>query len=258
MTNSLENRVAVVTGGARGIGRAIAERFAKEGSDIAICARTQADLDQTREAIEAIGRKCLTKSVDLSDSVSTREFCEAVKVEFDAVDILVNCAGVYLDRGLLAESDPEIWWKTIEVNVRGPYMVTRHLLENMADGGKIINFSSGKGLSAGANSASYHVSKAGLHMLTEALANELWPRKIDVNNVIPGPVATTTFSRDDPASGRTAEELLEKYKEELPPGLPEWERLKHPNEIADFVLNLVTLPTGGPTGQTFSLARRPL
>ena len=95
-------------------------------------------------------------------------------------------------------------------------------------------------------------------LLTESLANELWPRNIDVNNIVPGPVATSTFSREDPATRSSPEELLERYKNELPAGLPQWERVKHPNEIADLALWLAAHPTGGPTGQTFSLARRPL
>jgi len=113
-------------------------------------------------------------------------------------------------------------------------------------------------VSPGANSASYHVSKAGLHMLTESLSIELWPRKIDVNNLVPGPTATTTFSREDPAQKSTPGDLLERYKNKLPAGLPEWERVKHPDEIAEFALSIVIMPEGGPTGQTFSLARRPI
>lgn len=255
---SLSGKVAVVTGAGRGIGRAIAQRFAEAGADIAICARTADQLYDTQKSIESCGQRCLTGLADLADPVSTSEFCQSVINEFGHIDILVNNAGAYLERGTVADSDPELWWNTVEVNVRGPYMMTRHLLAAMNDGGRIINFSSGKGLSAGANSASYHVSKAALHMLTESLANELWPRKIDVNNIVPGPVATTTFSREDPALGTTPEELLERYQHQLPAGLPEWERVKHPNEIGDLALWLVSMPEGGPTGQTFSLARRPL
>jgi len=255
---SLNGKVAVVTGAGRGIGQAIAKRFAEAGADVAICARTQSDLDDTRNAIEATGQRCLTGIVELADPDSTKAFCDSVHSEFGEIHVLVNNAGAYLERGSVQESDPALWWNTVEVNVRGPYMMTRYLLEHFADGGRILNLSSGKGLSAGANSASYHVSKAGLHMLTESLANELWPRRIDVNNLVPGPVATTTFSREDPASRSTPETLLEKYKGELPAGLPKWERVKHPNEIGDLALWIVSMPEGGPTGQTFSLARRPL
>lgn len=256
--SSLNGKIAVVTGAGRGIGRSIAKRFAQAGADIAICARTADELNDTQSTVEALGRSCLSGFADLSDPLSTSNFCESVIDRFGHIDILVNNAGAYLERGTVEESDPDQWWKTVEVNVRGPYMMVRYLLHAMNDGGRILNFSSGKGLSAGANSASYHVSKAGLHMLTESLANELWPRKIDVNNLVPGPVATSTFSREDPSLRTTPETLLERYSEKLPAGLPEWERVKHPDEVAELALSIVTMPESGPTGQTFSLARRPL
>ncbi|MEM6984934.1 MAG: SDR family oxidoreductase [Pseudomonadota bacterium] len=257
-TDSLQSKVAVITGAGRGIGQAIAIRFAKAGADIAICARTSDDLVETQRAVEAEGRTCLIGTADLADPVSTQAFCQAIADTFGTLHILVNNAGAYLERGSVEESDPHLWWRTVEVNVRGPYMMTRYLLAHMADGGKILNFSTGKALTAGANSASYHVSKAGLHMLTECLANELWPRNIDVNNIVPGPVATATFSREDPANRSTPEQLLEQYKDELPAGLPKWERVKHPDEIAELALWVASKPEGGPTGQTFSFARRPL
>ena len=161
-------------------------------------------------------------------------------------------------RPKIAESDPALWWKTVEVNVRGPYLVTRFLLAGLADGAKIINLSSGVGLRASDWNSSYHVSKAGLHLFTEALSNELWPRRIDVNNLIPGPVATNWFNREEPDVIRTPEEILARFAEELPPGFPPQERLKHPDEVAELALYMATLPVGGPTGQTFSLARRSL
>ncbi|MEM9604921.1 MAG: SDR family oxidoreductase [Pseudomonadota bacterium] len=254
----LSGQVAVITGAGRGIGQAIAKRFAEAGADIAICARTLGDLEDTQTLVEAAGRRCLIGSADLADPESTEAFCRTVTDTFGTVHILVNNAGAYLERGTVAESDPTLWWKTVEVNVRGPYMMTRYLLDHIADGGKILNFSTGKALTPGVNSASYHVSKAGMHMLTECLANELWPRNIDVNNLVPGPTATATFSREDPANRSTPEQLLAQYQNELPAGLPKWERVKHPNEVAELALWVVSKPVGGPTGQTFSYARRPL
>ncbi len=253
--SALSGKIAVVTGAGRGIGRSIALRFARAGADVAICARTISDLDGTSEAIKAEGRQCFAAAADLADPASTEAFCQGAISAFGKIYILVNNAGAYLERGTIAESDPDTWWKTVEVNIRGPYMMTRYLLDAFSDGGKILNFSTGKALTAGTNSASYHVSKAGLHMLTEALANELWQRRIDVNNIVPGPVATDTFNRGAPAS---ADELLDRYKDDLPPGLPAFERLKHPDEVADFAHWLAAMPQGGPNGQTFSLARRPL
>lgn len=260
MTSSapLSGQTAVITGGARGIGRSIVERFAREGADIAICARTQKDLDDTTAAVEALGRTCLAVETDLSDQMSTKAFCETVLAKFGDIDILVNNAGVYLDKGKIEESDPDTWIKNVVINLHAPYLVTRYLLSGFNDGGKIVNFSTGKALTPGNDASSYHIAKAGLHMFTGCLANELWPRSIDVNNIVPGPTATTTFSREDPAHRSTPEALLEKYKVEVPNGLPKWERVKHPDEVADLAFWLVSMPVGGPTGQTFSLARRPL
>ena len=88
--------------------------------------------------------------------------------------------------------------------------------------------------------------------------HEVWQQKIDVNTIIPGPTATTTLSQQDPSSGVTTETILDKFINEPPAGLPAWERVKHPDEVAALALQLASYPLGGPTGQVFSLARRPL
>ena len=258
MGETLTGKVAVITGAGRGIGRAIALGFAKAGADIAICARSSDALDEVKNQIEAIGRACVSMPLDVSDSEAVKYFCDDVVSRYGKVDVLVNNAGAYQDRGAFAESDVNEWWRTIEVNVRGPYLITRHLVSSMPEGAKIINMNSGKGYSAGQNSSSYHVSKAALKMFTEALANELWQQKIDVNTVIPGPTATTTLSQQDPRSGVTTEAILDKFTHEPPAGLPAWERVKHPDEVAALALQLASYPISGPTGQVFSLARRPL
>lgn len=254
----LAGKTAVVTGAGRGIGRSIALAFARAGADLAICSRTVAELEATRQAIEAEGSNCFLGVADLSDPGETEGFCREALAALGQVDVLVNNAGAQLEIGKVAESDPDLWWKTVEVNVRGPYLVTRMLLAGLADGAKIINISSGVGLSAGQQNSAYHVSKAGLHILTEALANELWPRGIDVNNLIPGPVATSNFNRDEPGDRHTPEEVLESFADEIPARFPPSERLKHPDEVAELALYLATSREAGPTGQTFSLARRPL
>ena len=254
----LSGKIAVITGAGRGIGRAIALRFAKAGANLAICARSGRELEDVQNECQALGVQCVCKEADLANPDEVEGFCTATLSEFEQIHVLVNNAGAYLDRGTFAESDPEDWWRTVEVNVRGPYLMTRFLLKGMMDGGKIINLTSGKGFSAGQNSSSYHVSKAGLNMFSQTLANELWPRNIDVNLVVPGPVATTTFSREDPSTGVTAEDILDRFANDLPAGLPACERLKHPDEVADLVIELASWRQGGPTGQIFSLARRPI
>lgn len=255
----LAGKTAVVTGAGRGLGRSIALYFARAGADIAICSRTLPELEAVKAEVEACDVRCVIGAVDLSDEDATREFCERVLSEMGAVDVLVNNAGAEVETGRIEESDPANWWKTIEINVRGPYMVTRFLLEGLSEGAKIINVSSGMGKRAGNTNSAYHVSKAAMNMFTDALANELWLRRIDVNNLIPGPVATSMLNKDRPGERRTTpEEVLERFADNLPPGFPEWERLKHPDEVGDLALYMATRPVGGPTGQSFSLARRPL
>lgn len=255
---SLAGKTAVVTGAGRGIGKSIALAFAEAGADVAICARSDTGLKQVKQAVSDLGQKCFSMPVDLSDAEQISAFCHGVLCEFAAVDVLVNNAGVYLERGAFAESDPGLWWKTMEVNVRGPYLLARHLVSAMRKGGKIINLTSGKGYSAGANSIAYHVSKAALNMMTEGLANELWDRDIDVNSLVPGPTATATFDNAQPGRERSPEDILSAGRDALPKGLPAWERVKHPDEVAAMALQMASYPVGGPTGQIFSLARRPI
>jgi 3-oxoacyl-[acyl-carrier protein] reductase len=257
---SLAGKTAVVTGAGRGIGHSIAIMFARAGAHVAICSRSEDELIAVRELIESAGGQCVIGVADLTDKAQVEQFVESTLATLGSVDILVNNAGGMLETSLVAESDMDQWWRTIEVNLKGPYLMTRLLLDGLADGGKIINLSTGVALRAGNKNSAYHVAKAGLHMFTEALANELQPRRIDVNNLIPGPVATSIFDDMNKKEGgrSTPDEVLARYAGKLPLGLPEVERLKHPDEVAEMALYMATMPTGGPSGQTFSLARRPL
>jgi 3-oxoacyl-[acyl-carrier protein] reductase len=148
----------------------------------------------------------------------------------------------------IAESQPDLWWRAVQVNLYGTYLVTRAFLEHIEDDGRIVNIGSGMGNEAprGGNS-SYNVAKAGVHMFTRALAVEVWERGIQVNEVLPGIVA----------NGLNPEKRLEDAKGK-PPAFAPSERLKHPDRVAETVLWIVTRGEDGPIGQTFSLARRPL
>ena len=117
--NSLAGKVAVVTGAGRGIGKSIAIAFAKAGADVAICARDENEIAVTATEIAALGRQCLPIVADLADPTATRDFADQTKTRFGAIDIIVNNAGGYLERGSFADSDPDQWWRTMEVNVRG-------------------------------------------------------------------------------------------------------------------------------------------
>ncbi len=245
----LSGKVAVVTGAGRGIGRAIARALAGAGADIALCARTATEVEAVAEELRSRGRRAVAGSVDVTIWEQVHRFATTVAREMGPVDVLVNNAGGGVERNTpIAESDPTQWWRAVEVNLYGTYLITRAFLEHMPAGGCVINIGSGMGHEAprGGNS-SYNVAKAGVRMLTRALAVELWERGIDVNEVLPGPVA----------NGLDPEAKLEAARRNPPPFAAS-ERLKHPDRVAELVLWLATRGEDGPTGQTFSLARRPV
>jgi NAD(P)-dependent dehydrogenase (short-subunit alcohol dehydrogenase family) len=245
----LRDKVAVVTGAGRGIGRAISQALVRAGAELAICARTQAEIDAVAAALRRHDQRVLAMATDVADQGQVAAFARAVVAEFGRVDILVNNAGGGVERNTpIAESDPARWWRAVEVNLLGTYLVTRALLADMPPGGKIVNIGSGMGHEPprGGNS-SYNVAKAGVTMLTRCLAVEVWPQGIDVNEILPGPVA----------NGLDPDARLREAAAAAPP-FASSERLKHPDRVAELVLWLATRGGDGPTGQTFSLARRPL
>ncbi len=250
----LAGKIAVVTGGGRGIGRSIALYLAGAGADIALCSRTSKEIDAVAGEIRALGRRALALPVDVSDWAQVESFAGAVIAEFDHVDTLVNNAGGGFEVAPIAESTPAGWRETVEINLFGTYHMIRAFLDDIARGGKIINITSGMGLEARPGNSSYSAAKAGAHMLTQCLALEVWDRGIDVNDIIPGLVATTNV---DWASDRSSvESVLAEFDGKQPPFAGS-ERVKHPDELGDLVLWVASMPEGGPTGQSFSLARRP-
>jgi len=245
----LTGKVAVVTGGGRGIGRAIARSLARAGADVALCARTASEVELVAEELRALGRRAIASSVDVTQWDQVSAFASEVARDLGPVHVLVNNAGGGVERNTpIAESDPQRWWQAVQVNLHGTYLVTRAFLEHLDASAKIINIGSGMGHEAprGGNS-SYNVAKAGVRMFTRTLAVEVWERAIQVNEVLPGPVA----------NGLDPEAKLEQASQNPPPFAGS-ERLKHPDRVADLVFWLATRGDDGPTGQTFSLARRPV
>ena len=154
-----------------------------------------------------------------------------------------------LDDAGLAEDGNDV-----EINLFGTYHMIRACLDDIPHGGKIINITSGMGLEPRPGNSSYSAAKAGAHMLTRCLSLEIWDRGIDVNDIIPGLVATTNV---DWAKDRSSvESVLAEFEGKSPPFAPS-ERVKHPDELGELVLWVASMPAGGPTGQSFSLARRP-
>jgi 3-oxoacyl-[acyl-carrier protein] reductase len=186
----LANRVALITGAGRGIGRAIALAYAKEGARLALVARTLSELEETAQQAEALGTEALLIPTDVSDQTQVDAMVRRTVDQYATVDILVNNAGVHGPVGPLQENDVSYWMRTFQVNVFGVFLGCRAVLPLMLhqDRGKIINMTGGGvGLVSGAAyRTAYHASKAAIMRLTEDLALELAGTHIQVNVMGPG------------------------------------------------------------------------
>ena len=189
---SLKDKVALVTGGGRGIGKAVALAYAREGVKLVLCARTASEVEQTAGEIRGLGTECLGIVCDVSLEDSVAMLLKDLKNQFGRVDILVNNAGVMTRPVSLVELEVRKWDYTLAVNLRGTFLVTRTILPLMLRQkiGSIINVSSTIGRGAYANFAAYAVSKWGVEGLTQTLAAEVKSHNIRVNSVDPGYVAT--------------------------------------------------------------------
>ncbi len=188
----LKDKVALITGGGRGIGKAIALAYAREGSNLAICARTASEIDQAVAELRKLKTECEGWTCDVSSEELVKELAANVERRFGRIDILVNNAGVMTRPAPMTELDVKKWDYTIAVNLRGPFLVTQAVLPLMIKqkNGSIINVSSSIGRSAYANFIAYATSKWGLEGFTQTLAVETRSESVRVNSVEPGYVAT--------------------------------------------------------------------
>ena len=187
-----EGKVVVVTGGSRGIGRAIVELFAAEGADVTFFfQRQQSAADDVVAACAAAGRTVTAMQVDIRDSAACREAAEAIADAKGRIDVLVNNAGIIRDNVLVGLEDDDIR-TVLDVNVAGVFNVTRAIAPFMISkrSGKIVNLSSVSGTKGGRGQTNYAASKGAIDGLTRALAAELAPRRITVNAVAPGVIET--------------------------------------------------------------------
>lgn len=241
----LSGKIAVVTGSGRGIGRAIALSYAKEGADLFLVSRTKNEIRTVEGEIRDLGRHALSFPADLRDQLQVEATAKQIRKTYKRIDILVNNAGGHQEHNPILESNPDLWIADITLNLTSVYLVTRALLPFMVDaGGHIINVGSGMGHRPSSGNSAYHVGKAGLWMLTRCLAEEVWENKINVNELIPGPVATKLTEGRMKVGG--------------PPPFASSERVKSPQEVANLALWLAIQPSSGPTAQSFSLTRRPI
>ncbi len=188
----LQGKVALITGGGRGIGKAVALAYAREGAKVAICSRSAAEIEQTAKEIVDLQRECRSRVCDVSVEESVNDLIAHVEEQFGRIDILINNAGVMTRPVPITELEVKKWDYTIAVNLRGSFLVTKAVVPIMTrgQGGTIINVSSMIGRGAYANFAAYAASKWGIEGLTQTLAQELRSSHIRVNSVDPGYVAT--------------------------------------------------------------------
>jgi len=191
-------KVVVVTGGSKGLGRAMALGFAEAGADVVVASRKLEPCEQVATEVRDIGRRALAVSCHVGDWDQCGELIDATIAEFGRIDVLINNAGIAPVPPSLLDVTQDLFDKTIGVNLRGPLRLTALAAEHMPRGGAVINISSKASLHPSSFTVVYAAAKAGLNALTKAAANEFGPRGIRVNAIVCGTFHTDSFHRSMP------------------------------------------------------------
>jgi 3-oxoacyl-[acyl-carrier protein] reductase len=188
----LNGQVAIITGGGRGIGRAIAQELAKEGMKVVVSARTRNQLDETVALIQQQGGQAISFALDITDQPAIERMVRETTRQYGQVDLLVNNAAISGDEAPVWDVDAADWWHVLEVNLEGPFLCARAVLPGMISRqrGRIINVSSGIGSDPTASYSAYSVSKAALFRLTDCLAEMTAAHGVHVFAISPGLVKT--------------------------------------------------------------------
>jgi ketoreductase len=245
------SRTVVVTGGGRGIGRAIALSFAEPGAHIVITSRTTEQLEQTAADIKARGAEATAITMDVSDEASVAHGFGSLHGRIKDVNVLVNNAGVGGGE-VVQGSDVERWRRTIDTNLTGMYLVTRQILPLMAQGGRIVNLSSVLGRFGVPGYTAYCASKHGVIGFTRALSLEVLKRKITVNAIAPGWVDTDMASLGMAQGATHAKVSFDEFKDQMISAVP-IKRIIDPAEVAALVKFLTSSDAGAITGQTYNI-----
>jgi 3-oxoacyl-[acyl-carrier protein] reductase len=206
----LKGKVAIVTGAGRGIGKAIALAFAREGADLTVVSRTLAEVEQTAREAEVFDVRVLPLRVDVSRAEDVDSMVEETLQRFGKIDVLVNNAGILGPVGLLVENDVKLWIETVHVNLIGTFLCCRAVLPHMMKrrSGKIINLSGGGAAYPKPRFSAYACSKAAIVRLTETLAEEVKDYNIQVNAIAPGMVKTRMVEQIVESGDKAGENAL--------------------------------------------------
>jgi 3-oxoacyl-[acyl-carrier protein] reductase len=238
----LEGKVALVTGAAQGIGRAIALLLAQKGADIALTDINLEKAEETAKEVETFGRKAMAIKADVANTNDVERMVQAILERFGQIDILVNNAGIAKDKLILRMTE-EDWDVVLNVNLKGTFNCTKAVVRHMSKQrrGKIVNIASVVGEMGNVGQANYSASKAGVIGFTKTMAREFAQRGITVNAIAPGYIETPM-----------TEVLPEKAKEELRRMIP-MERLGRPEDVAEAVLFLVSDASNYITGHILNV-----
>lgn len=238
----LEGKLALITGGARGIGKEIAMLFAKHGADIAICDVNLEEAEKTSKEIQSLGRQSLAFKADVTDSSQVQDMVDKILDKFNKIDILINNAGITKDNLLLRMSEEE-WDKVIAINLKGTFLCTKMVSRVMLKQryGKIVNLASIIGIMGNAGQANYAASKAGIIGLTKSVAKELASRNVCVNAIAPGFIKTDM-------TAKLPEDVQKKMLSVIPLA-----RFGEAKDVADLALFLSSESSSYITGQVIQV-----
>ena len=249
MELGLKGKVAAVTGGTEGIGRATALRLAREGAKVAICARRQQPLDQAAAEMKKAGAEVLAVAADMSKAADVERFMKAVVERFGRIDILVNNAGTSA-RGKFLEIDDKTWSSDLELKVFGAIRCTRLAVPHMKKqgGGRIVNITISSAKQPGAESYPTSVSRAAGLALTKALSKEYAPDNILVNTICIGKIKSGQHERRYTRDGKKAEDYYREVSKDIPLG-----RVGEAEEVANVIAFLVSDAASYVTGTSVNL-----
>jgi NAD(P)-dependent dehydrogenase (short-subunit alcohol dehydrogenase family) len=245
-TFSLRGKTAIVTGGGRGIGKAIAQGFAKANAKVAITSRKMNDLEATAAAIKAFGGEAFPVQAHLGKMEEINRMVSTVMDKFGRIDILVNNAGSSPAMASVLDADERLWETVMNLNLKGLYFTSQAVARIMKQqgGGKIINIASIDGFRPELGVSIYSISKAGVRMITRAFAAELAPFNIQVNTIAPGPISTKML---DSHWFHLPPEEAKKQKEEMAKMTP-MGHIGEPDEIAGAAIYLASSASSYTTG----------